>query len=366
MKQEIRFCRAPDNTRLAYSKVGHGPPLVKVANWLSHLEYDWISPVWRPWLDAWSRFHTLYYYDQRGCGLSDRDAAIFSFDALIGDLEAIVDDAGLERFDLFGMSQGGSVAIAYAARHPERLRRLILYGGYVRGQLRRAPNPKQLEAAELDLKLLALSWGTDNPAYRQVFTTFLIPEGTPEQLAWFNELQRVSTSPENSVKLQRTFNLVDVREAAKTINVPTLVLQAKNDAAVPFEEGRLTAAHIPSARFVSIESKNHVLLENESAWPDFWHEFYRFLGITTEIVAREEMTPIKLQDKVLLELSTRERDVLRLLAEGYPNPEIAQRLGLSEKTVRNYVSNIYAKLQINSRGEAIVLARKSGLANDNA
>jgi pimeloyl-ACP methyl ester carboxylesterase len=184
MAQEIRFCTASDNTRLAYAKVGQGPPLVKVGNWMSHLEYDWNSPVWEPWSAGWSRFHTFYRYDQRGCGLSDRDIADFSFDTLVGDLEAVVDEAGLEKFDLFAMSQGGSVAVAYTARHPERVSRLIIYGGYIRGRYYRKLNHEQFQAAEVKRKLLELSWGTENPAYRQVFTTFLIPEGAPEQFTW--------------------------------------------------------------------------------------------------------------------------------------------------------------------------------------
>ncbi|MBI3738118.1 MAG: alpha/beta fold hydrolase [Chloroflexi bacterium] len=362
MEQEIRFCTVSDNIRLAYAKVGQGPPLVKVGNWMSHLEYDWHSPVWQPWLENWSRFHTFYRYDPRGCGLSDWTVSDFSFDALVSDLETVVDAAGLEQFDLFAMSQGGCVSIAYAARHPERVRKLIIYGGYLQGDLSGNPTPEVFEEVEMQLKLLELSWGKKNPAYRQVFTTFLIPEGTPEQFAWFNNLQCVSTSPANAVQVRRTFNRVDVRESAKTIKVPTMVIQAKHDASVSFEEGRQTAAHIPGARFVVLDSKNHILMRNEPAWPYFWNEFYHFLGVDTQLP--KEQTTLSASDKILLELSIRERDVLRLLGEGKNNMEIAQKLVLSEKTVRNYVSHIYGKLQINSRGEAIVLARKYGLAED--
>ena len=362
MEQEIRFCTASDNTRLAYAKVGEGPPLVKVANWLSHLEYDWNSPVWQPWLEGWSRFRTLYRYDQRGCGLSDCKVSDLSFNSLVSDLETVVNAADLERFDLFAMSQGGSIAIAYTAKHPERVSRLILYGGYVQGRLRNNPTPEEVEAIEVELKLLKLSWGDENPAYRQVFTTFLIPEATLEQFAWFNNLQLISTSPDNASKLQQIFNEVDVCELATMIKVPTLVIQAKNDAAVSFERGRQVAAHIPGARFVVLDSKNHILMRNEPAWSYFWNEFYRFLGVDSELM--KEHMETSAEDKIWLELSAREREVLRLLAEGKNNQEIAQKLVLSEKTVRNYVSNIYAKLQINSRGEAIVLARKFGLIVD--
>jgi pimeloyl-ACP methyl ester carboxylesterase/DNA-binding CsgD family transcriptional regulator len=362
MNQEIRFCTVRDNTRLAYAKVGQGPPLVKVGNWMSHLEYDWNSPVWQPWLEGWSRFHKFYRYDPRGCGLSDWNVSDFSFDALVSDLETVVDAAGLEQFDLFAMSQGGCVSIAYTARHPERVRKLILYGGYLQGGLSGDPTPETLEEAEVQLKLLKLSWGNKNPAYRQVFTTLLIPEGTPEQFAWFNNLQLVSTAPANAMEVRRTFNFVDVREAAKAIKVPTMVIQAKHDASVLFEEGRQTAAHIPGARFVVLDSKNHILMKNEPAWPYFWNEFYRFLGVDSDIL--KSKTEVSVEDKVWSELSAREREVLRLLGLGYNNLEISHKLRLSEKTVRNYVSNIYEKLQINSRGEAIILARKFGLVED--
>jgi len=362
MEQEIRFCTASDNTRLAYAKVGQGPPLVKVGNWMSHLEYDWNSPVWQPWLENWSRFHTFYRYDPRGCGLSDWNVSDFSFDALVSDLETVVDAAELEQFELFSMSQGGCVSIAYTAKHPERVRRLILYGGYLQGGLSRNPTPEALEEIELRLNLLKLSWGSENPAYRQVFTMTLIPEGTPEQFAWFNNLQFISTSPANAMEVQRTFNRVDVREQAIAIKVPTLVIQAKHDTAVYFEEGRKTAAHIPGARFTILDSKNHVLMKNEPAWQYFWNEFYRFLGVDSQSSKAKKEASV--EDKAWSELSARERDVLRLLAQGHNNLEISQKLVLSEKTVRNYVSNIYEKLQINSRGQAIVLARKLGLTAD--
>ena len=362
MEQEIRFCTASDNTRLAYAKVGQGPPLVKVGNWMSHLEYDWNSPVWQPWLENWSRFHTFYRYDPRGCGLSDWNVSDFSFDALVSDLETVVDAAELEQFELFSMSQGGCVSIAYTAKHPERVRRLILYGGYLQGGLSRNPTPEALEEIELRLNLLKLSWGSENPAYRQVFTMTLIPEGTPEQFAWFNNLQFISTSPANAMEVQRTFNRVDVREQAIAIKVPTLVIQAKHDTSVSFEEGRKTAAHIPGARFTILDSKNHILMKNEPAWQYFWNEFYRFLGVDSQSSKAKKEASV--EDKVWSELSARERDVLRLLAQGHNNLEISQKLVLSEKTVRNYVSNIYEKLQINSRGQAIVLARKLGLTAD--
>lgn len=363
MHQEIQFCTTSDNIRLAYTKVGQGPPLVKAANLFSHLEYDWKSPIWQPWLEGWSRYHTLYRYDQRGCGISDWNVSDFSFERLVADLESIVDATGLEKFDLFGISQGGSVAITYAARHPERVNRLIVYGGYVQGLLSGGLTQQEIEVTEVGLKLIKLSWGQENPAYRQLYTKILIRDGTPEQFAWLTDLERISTSPENALELQLTFARVDVSAMAKTIQVPTLVLQSKGDLAVPLERGRQTAAHIPGARFVILEGNNHVLMGSEPAAVQFWDEFYRFLGMEAVAPApdRKAASP---EEKILSELSPMKREVLRLMAQGYNNMEIARKLTLSEKTVRNYISIIYSKLQINSRGEAIVVARQSGLVDD--
>ena len=364
MNQEIRFCAAPDSTRLAYTKTGQGPPLVKAANWYSHLEDDWSSPLWQPWLEGWSRHHTLYRYDQRGCGLSDWNISDFSFDRLVGDLETVVDAAGLEKFDLLGLSQGSPVAIAYAARHPERVGRLIVYAAYVQGLLSANTTPEAMEAAEVGLRLLKLSWGTENPAYRQLYTKFLIRDGTPEQFAWLSNLELVSTSPENALALQRTFLHVDIRELAKTIQASTLVLHSKGDMIISFERGRQTAIHIPGARFVVLDGSNHILMATEPAAFQFWEEFYRFLGMDAEAHVPAKKVVASPGEKILLELSPTKREVLRLMAQGYNNMEIARKLTLSEKTVRNYISIIYAKLQINSRGEAIVIARQSGLVDD--
>ena len=362
-REEIRFCAAKDGTRLAYAKAGQGPAVVKVGNWLSNLEHDWDSPVWHPWLEGWSGFSTLYRYDPRGCGLSDRNVQDLSFETLVSDLEMIVDAARLDEFELLGMSQGGCIAVAYAARHPERVRRLVIYGGYARGQMARTNNAEQLAAAELELKLLGLNWGIDNPAYRQVLSTLLIPEGSPEQLAWFNELQRLSTSQDIAVRLQRVFNGVDVREAAALVRAPTLVFHSKQDAAVPFEQGRDISALIPGGRFVPLDSKNHVLLAGEPAWSKMWEEYYAFLGVDATVV-HDIQALQAVGHEILSTLSPRERDILQLLAQGHRNADIARKLVLSEKTVRNHISMIYAKLHVQSRGEAIVLARKSGLIDD--
>jgi len=361
MNQEIRFCVTRDNVRLAYARTGQGMPLVKVGTWLTHLEHDWNSPVWRPWLNGLCRHHPLYRYDPRGCGLSDWNVDTFSIDALVSDLEIVVDAAGLKQFALMGMSQGGCIAITYAARHPERVSHLVVYGGYVRGRSRRIKTELETEESEVFRKVLKLAWASDNPAYKQVLSTELLPEGTSEQIGWLNDLQRVSTSPENAVKLHRVSDEINMPELATRVRVTTLVLHAKRDVAVPFEEGRLIATHIADARFVPLDSKNHILLPTEPAWKQFWREFYGFFGIS------EASDPEHLRDDMvshssasITQLTLREREILDLLAQGYRNEDIARTLVLTPKTVRNYVSRIYDKLGVSSRGEAIVIARNAG------
>jgi DNA-binding SARP family transcriptional activator/pimeloyl-ACP methyl ester carboxylesterase len=277
MEQQIRFCISSDGVRLAYATVGEGPVFVKAANWLSHLEFDWNSPVWRHWLTALSEYHTLVRYDERGCGLSDWDVEDFSVDAWVQDLETVVDTLGLDRFPLLGISRGGPVAITYAVRYPERVSHLILCGAYVRGWHNRNLTPQQREMVDTLLKLIKLGWGQNNPAFRQVFTSLFIPEGTAEQMRWFNDLQRISTSPENAFKLRITSSNIDVSDKAGKVTAPTLVLHAREDAVVPFEEGRRLAALIPNAQFVALEGKNHILLADEPAWPRFLAEVRQFI-----------------------------------------------------------------------------------------
>lgn len=278
LEQRIRFCTAPDGVRIAYATSGAGPPLVKPANWLTHLEYDWESPVWRHWLRELSRDHTLVRYDERGSGLSDREVDDLSFEAWVRDLETVADAMELERFPLLALSQGCAVAIAYAVRHPERVTRLVLYGGFAAGAITRARTPEELEEATLLMRQLPLGWGRDNPAFRLFFAARFLPEGTPEQTRWFSELQRVTTTPEIAVRLRTTSAEIDVADMAHRVRAPTLVLHASGDAVIPFDQGRLLAALIPGARFVALASRNHILLEHEPAWSRFTDEVRRFLG----------------------------------------------------------------------------------------
>jgi pimeloyl-ACP methyl ester carboxylesterase len=277
-EQRIRFCTADDEARIAYATSGAGPPLVKPANWMTHLEFDWESPVWRHWLRELSREHTLVRYDERGSGLSDRVVDDLSFDAWVRDLETVVDAMGLERFPMLGISQGCAVAIAYAVRHPERVTKLVLYGGYAEGAYKRARTPEELAEADLVMRQLPLGWGRDNPAFRLFFAARFIPDGSAEQMRWFSELQRISTSPEIAARLRETAANIDVTPLAPLVRAPTLVLHADGDAAIPFDQGRLLAALVPEARFVSLESRNHILLEEESAWGRFCEETGRFLA----------------------------------------------------------------------------------------
>lgn len=346
--QKLRFCTSFDGVRLAYATVGSGPPLVKAPNWLTHLEFDLHSPVWRHWIQALARRHTFIRYDTRGSGLSDRNPPEISFEAWVRDLEAVVDAVGLDRFPLLGISQGGAIATAYAVRHPERVTHLVLYGAFARGRLMRGGGQVAIDETMLLAKLFELGWGTDNKAFRQVFGAQFLPEGTPAQLEAYDELQRQSGTAADAVRILHTSAQIEVTALAPRVTCPTLVLHAREDARVPFEEGRLFASLIPGARFVSLESRNHILLESEPAWKHFLEEVEDFLP---SAAAAGTAFP---------GLTARERDVLELLARGLDNHQIAAHLDISEKTVRNVVSSILDKLDVESRSAAIVRARVAG------
>lgn len=277
VEQRVGFCTASDGVRIAYATAGEGPPLVKAANWLSHLEHDWVSPVWKHWMRELSEAHRLIRYDERGCGLSDRDVHDSSFDAWVRDLEAVVDAVGVERFALFGMSQGASIAIAYAVRHPERVSQLVLYGSYARGWSLRGPSGRELEERSALLTLTREGWGRDNPAYRQIFASYFIPNATPDHVRWFNDLCRLSTSAENAVRFMEEFANIDVDHLLSQVRAPTIVIHARGDTRAPLEEGRRIAARIPNARFVTLGSENHILLSDEPAWHEFQSAFREFL-----------------------------------------------------------------------------------------
>lgn len=278
LRQHIAFCRAPDGTRLAYAAVGDGPPLVRAANWMTHLGYDIESPVWRHWVRDLSEQHTFIRYDERGCGLSDWETPEFTFDAWVRDLESVVEALGLDRFPLLGVSQGGAVAVAYAARHPGRVTRLVLCGAYARGRAVRAVDEAEKSAAALDLELARVGWGRDDPAFRQVFAAQFLPDGTRADWAAFDQLQRRTTSPENAVRFLAEFGRIDVRDEAQQVSCPTLILHSRHDHRVPLRFGEELAALVPDARMVALDSNNHLLTATEPAWRVFRDEIRAFLS----------------------------------------------------------------------------------------
>jgi pimeloyl-ACP methyl ester carboxylesterase len=257
--------------------VGQGPPVVKAGNWLNHLEYDWESPVWSHLLHWFANRHRLVRYDARGNGLSDWDVGEVTLDSFVTDLEAVVDSRGLETFTLFGVSQGCAVSIAYAVKHPERVNKLVLYGGFALGRRMRGSDIDAAQA-EAMLTLMKTGWGQENPAFRQIFTSLFIPGATPEQMNWFNNLQRITTSAENAVKMRLISDHMNIVHLLPQVKAPTLVLHCKDDAVQPFAEGRRIAAGIPGARFVLLEGRNHLILENDPGWPRFQQEVEAFLA----------------------------------------------------------------------------------------
>ncbi len=276
LTQEIKYCRASDGVRLAYATVGQGPPLVKTANWMNHLEYDWESPIWHHLLDGLAKNHTLVRYDARGNGLSDWDVDEISLEAWVGDLETVVDAVAIERFPLFGVSQGCAISIAYAARHPERLSHLILYGGFALGGAKRSSGEHAKRKAMGTL--MRLGWGMDNPTFRQMFTSQFIPDATKEQADSFNDLQRKTTSPECAARYFEVVGNFDVRELLPQVQVPTLVMHVRDDLMCPIDAGRQMAAAIPGARFVALPGRNHLFLKNEPAAARFFEEINLFLN----------------------------------------------------------------------------------------
>jgi pimeloyl-ACP methyl ester carboxylesterase/DNA-binding CsgD family transcriptional regulator len=349
--QRIRYVRTNDGVQLAWAEAGAGPVMIKAANWLTHLEYEWESPVWRHWLRFFSDHFRYIRYDERGCGMTDPNTGDLSVERWVADVEDIVAAADLqEPFSLLGISQGGAICAAYAVKHPERVSKLLLYGGYARGPFQRG-DADRASFYKAMIDMVRLEWGSDNPTFRQVFTSRFIPGGTEEQLGWYNDLCRKTIKPETAARLLESRAVMDVTSLLNKVRVPTLVLHASGDAVVPITEGHILAAGIPGAQFIELESKNHILLENEPAWERFCEEVLKFMEVKG--VAHGE-------DPAFAALSSREREVLTLMTEGLANAQIAERLSISEKTVRNHVSNLFDKLGVWTRAQAIVFALERG------
>jgi pimeloyl-ACP methyl ester carboxylesterase/DNA-binding CsgD family transcriptional regulator len=348
-RQHIRYVKAADGTRLACAESGAGPVLVKAANWLTHLEYEWDSPVWKHWLQFFSANWRFVRYDERGCGMSSWNDPELTLDLWASDLQSIVDAAAPSgSVTLLGISQGATTCIQYALRHPERVSNLVLYGGYARGAfLRGTPETRVAYRAMIDLARVA--WAQDNPAFRQVFTSRFIPGGSHEQLQWFNDLCLKVASGDVAAKLLEARALTDISDQLSGVRAPTLVLHARGDEVIQLEEGRRLATGIPGAEFVELDSRNHVLLEHEPAWQRFCDAVHSFL--------RADKTS---DPSPFIALSARERQVLALIAKGLSNTDIAERLHISEKTVRNHASNVFDKLGVWSRAQAIVFAHDRG------
>lgn len=351
--QELRFCRSADGTRIAWARHGSGPPLVIATCWLSHLQHDWQSPVWRHFLAALGEIATVVRYDERGHGLSDWDVEDFGLEARIADLEAVVDDAGFDRFALLAMSQGGPPSIAYASRHPERVSRMVFYGSYAAAM--RDPSPADIEMDEAFEALIKVGWARPDSAFRRVFTSMMIPGATEEQMSWLDELQRVSTSPRNALVARRQRKRANTVDLLPGLDVPTLVLHSREDKMNDFAGSRHLASAIAGARLVVLESSNHIVLGDEQAWPVFLAEVTGFLAADRDHATADPVSADSVSTAVL---SPRELDVLRLAARGQDNAAIARALTLSVRTVERHLHNTYAKLGIRGKSaRAAAVAR---------
>jgi pimeloyl-ACP methyl ester carboxylesterase/DNA-binding CsgD family transcriptional regulator len=356
MNHQIRFCTSSDGVKIAYALSGNGPALAMCAPWLTHLEQQWKSLAWRPWLDAFSDGYTLLRHDSRGCGLSDRDVADVSFESWVRDFERVVDAAGFERFALLGTCQGGPTAIEYAARHPERVTRIVLYGTYARGRSKRVNTPQQVEKGRVLLEMTRLGWGDENHAFLQAWASQFQPGGTLEHLRSWSEQQRASTSPEMAVRLMEAGWVIDVTESARRIRCPVLCIAADRDVVTPIDEARLLAGLIPDCRFVQVETVNHMPLAEEPAWHRIVSEVRGFLAEPAPVKRAAARRTLPLDG-----LTPQERNVLEGIARGQDNAEIAASLGLSEKTVRNHITRVFDKIGVQQRYQAIILAREAGL-----
>lgn len=346
MTQRIRCTRSKDGTALGWASHGEGPPVVKTSNCPTHLELDLESPVWSHWVRFFGDHFRFVRYDERGCGLSDREVEDLSFDRWVEDLEAVINAAGIDGpITLLGVSKGAATAIAYADKYPDRVSRIIIYGGYAQGWAARG-DPRGAKLYKSIVDLVSLGWELENPVFRELITKRYIPSGSEEQIEWYNELCRKTMSASTTARLLKSRAHVDVTPMLERIAVPVMVMHANRDEVIPFSEGRLLARELPNAEFVELESRNHIVLKQEPAWVRFKEAVLDFM----ERMPVSEAT----RAPALESLSRREREVVGLIGEAKSNPEIASELGLSERTVRNHASNLFRKLGLKSRAEAIL------------
>ena len=351
LRQRILFCNSPDGVRIAYSVIGKGPPLLMLSGGHSHLELDLESPVFGHWIAELARRHSLIRLDTRGFGLSDRGIEDHSIEAVVRDVRCVAEALRLERFAMLAWLGGTPFAITFASRFPASVSHLVLHAAYVRGWLKRDIAARERAAVDALVRQVESGWDMADPIVRHAITSSFIPESSAAQQAWLNEALRASAFGEDAARRLMTRLDSDVRDLARKITCPTIVLNAEQDTNPPFAEGRLAASLIPGAHFVALASRNHVLLAHEPAWRRWLDEVEAFLrrpGV---------------QGSAFAKLSPRELDLAMLIAEGLDNAQIAARLSISGKTLRNHITPIFAKLGVETRAQAIVLAHKSNLGS---
>ncbi len=347
LRQELRFTHVASGAAIAWARSGQGPPLLRTGHWMTHVEFDAVSAIFRPWLERLGRSLTVLRYDERGCGLSGADTTPLGLEAAVEEISVVMDAAGLERAALLGISGGAAPAIAYAARHPQRVSQLVLLGSYSHGLWHRQPTPEQRAYVQAQIRLMELGWGVRNAPVQQFITASMIPDGTPEQVAALNEQQRRSCNGVRAAAFLQSRLGLDVRAEIGQVRCPTLVLHAQGDAAVSVEHGREVAAAIPGARFESLATRNHVPLAGEPAFEHFCDAVTAFVD------------PVAIPHDGGA-FTSRERKLLALVARGCDNLQIAAELGLADQTVRNALSALYARLGVEGRSYAVARARDLG------
>jgi pimeloyl-ACP methyl ester carboxylesterase/DNA-binding CsgD family transcriptional regulator len=357
-EQRIAFTHSADHTQIAYALSGEGPPLVRAGTWLTHIQHDWESPIWSHWFALMSQQHTLVRYDPRGCGLSERKVTNISLDKWVDDLAAVVDKLELETFPLFGMSQGAAVSVMYALRYPERVSHLTLYAPVVTGWKDR--NGTLSARWAMMEKLVGSGWGEENLAFPSMFAQLFLPDARPEYIRWYAETQKKSTSKEVAVLMMKALSEIRLFSLLKQLKVPTLVIQVAGDQVISADSAKGIAGEIANSQFISIDSNNHILLEDESGWEDFKKVFSTHIPSASDSVSTSSASSANLA-LTMDQLTKREKEVLIQLAKGLSNKEIANVLFISEKTVRNHISNIFSKIGATSRTQALVIAQELNL-----